>query len=188
MIRALLIISLGMGGGVNTLYAEENLPSPMHQPQVKQQLSCSHWPADKLLSPTDAAMPDFLKGNPSCLQDLKKVEFAPKQTMKEYSDMYKRFNEIYAQLDDTKSRVEFTLGFITEVSKIHQIGITKSIHGRYALQFGIKLNGYVDSMLMFITSHENDGYQLTEKDYLDFGDSVVNTAALKSRINYVIHG
>ena len=186
--RALLAISLWMALGVSNLYAEENIPDPMHQPLVKQQLSCSHWPADKLMTPSDPALPDFLKGTPSCLQDLKHAEFTSKQTKKQYMEMYNRFYEIYDQLTDTKSRVEFTLGFITEVSKIHQVGITQSINGKYALRFGIKLNGKNNTIIMFITSQQNDGYHLTEKDYLDFGDSVVITTALKSSINYVIHG
>ena len=55
---------------------------------------------------------------------------------------------------DTKSRVAFTLAFITEVSKIHQVGITKGVDERYALRFGFKFNKKTMTILMFITSTE----------------------------------
>ncbi|WP_127023359.1 hypothetical protein [Rheinheimera mangrovi] len=102
--------------------------------------------------------------------------------------MYHRFFEIYRQLSDKKSKVDFTLGFIAEVSKIHQVGITKSIYGRYALRFGFKFNKKTVTGLMFITSTEKNGYGLTEADYENFGDTIIVSDALESSIHYVIHG
>ncbi|MBU1618732.1 MAG: hypothetical protein KJ556_19690 [Gammaproteobacteria bacterium] len=183
-----LFVSLVMISGVNSLHAVENSNNRMEQPLVMQEIGCSNWNAEKLFAQTNSAIPDFLKGKPSCLQDLKHSEFTPKQTEKLFREMHNRFYEIYDQLDDTKSKVEFTIGFIAEVSKIHQVGITKSVDGRYALRFGFKFNEKTMTRLMYITSVEKNGYSLTEDDYEAFGNSIIISDALESSINYVIHG
>jgi hypothetical protein len=183
-----LFVSLVMISGVNSLHAVEHSHNRLEQPLVKQETGCLNWNSEKLFAQTNPAIPDFLKGKASCLQDLKHSEFNPQQTEKQFRKMQNRFFEIYGQLSDTKSKVDFTIGFIAEVSKIHQVGITKSVDGRYALRFGFKFNKKTMTTLMFITSTEKNGYGLTEYDYENFGDAIIISDALESSINYVIHG
>lgn len=183
-----LLVSLLMVSGASSLHAIEYSHNSIEQALVKQETGCLNWNSEKLFAQTNPAIPDFLKGKTSCLQDLKHSEFNPQQTDKQFWEMHHRFFEIYRQLSDTKSKVDFTLGFIAEVSKIHQVGITKSIYGRYALRFGFKFNKKTVTGLMFITSTEKNGYGLTEADYENFGDTIIISDALGSSIHYVIHG
>jgi hypothetical protein len=156
---------------------------------MNSQAACLKWNSGNLLVNTGLKIPDFLTGHPHCLQDVNESKFEPTLTHTQLTKMFQRYDQIFSQLDDVKSKVEFTLGFINEVSKIYPVGLSKKMDDRYTLNF-VQKSKVVGSVIrsMYITTKEQNTYGLTENEFKNFGSSSTTSLEIMDHISYVIHG